>query len=199
MSVRRLLPKVAADLAALRRPFALVGGIAVGVRAAPRFTADVDVAVAVADDRDAEQLVFALTQRGYRIFRAFQPKEGGRLLTIRLLPPASYELELLVDLLFATSGIEPEAVAQAELLEVFPGVRVPVARREHLVAMKVLAHDEERRPQDRIDALNLIRLSSAQEIVAAEGLVRAIQQRGQAGGRDLLTKLREFVDIAHRS
>ncbi len=34
--------------------WALIGGLAVAVRAEPRFTRDVDLAVAVADDRELE-------------------------------------------------------------------------------------------------------------------------------------------------
>ncbi len=54
---------VASDLTALGRQFALVGGLAVSARAEVRFTRDVDLAVAVVDDADAEQLVHLLTNR----------------------------------------------------------------------------------------------------------------------------------------
>ena len=45
--------------------WALVGGIAVSVRAEPRFTRDVDLAVAVESDREAERLVGDLRGAGY--------------------------------------------------------------------------------------------------------------------------------------
>jgi Nucleotidyl transferase AbiEii toxin, Type IV TA system len=51
------LRRMAADLAKYDRRWALVGGFAVSARAEPRFTRDIDVAVAVADDADGEGLV----------------------------------------------------------------------------------------------------------------------------------------------
>jgi hypothetical protein len=44
--------------------FALVGGWAVSVRVEPRFTRDIDLAVAVAGDAQAEALVSALATEG---------------------------------------------------------------------------------------------------------------------------------------
>jgi hypothetical protein len=42
--------KAVADLDALQVRWALIGGLAISVRSAPRFTKDLDFAVAVADD-----------------------------------------------------------------------------------------------------------------------------------------------------
>ena len=58
-------------LADLGYPWALVGGLAVSARAEPRFTRDVDFAVALKSDREAEVLILAVQARGYRI--RFQP------------------------------------------------------------------------------------------------------------------------------
>ncbi len=57
---------VLAVAAALGRPWALVGGLAVSARAEPRFTRDVDLAVSVRDDRDAEDAVRTFLSRRYR-------------------------------------------------------------------------------------------------------------------------------------
>jgi hypothetical protein len=43
---------------------ALVGGLAVSVRSEPRFTRDVDLAIALDDDREAESLVLAFQGMG---------------------------------------------------------------------------------------------------------------------------------------
>jgi hypothetical protein len=51
------LRRIVSDLSALGRRFALVGGLTVSVRTEPRLTRDSDLAVFVADDRDAEALV----------------------------------------------------------------------------------------------------------------------------------------------
>lgn len=145
-----VLSRLTADLAALRQPCALVGGLAVSARSEPRFTRDVDVAVAVSDDATAERLVHALAGRGYSVLASLEQEDVGRLATVRLGAPP--EDGVVVDLLFASSGIEPEIVAAAEALEVLPGVTVPVARAGHLVAQKVLAENPHR-PQDRADIL----------------------------------------------
>ena len=58
---------------------------------------------------------------------------------------------IVVDLLFASSGIEPEIVAAAQPLEVVAELRVSVARTGHLIAMKLLARDDRHRPADADD------------------------------------------------
>ena len=52
-SVESALRKAVADLNAIRARWALVGGLAVSARTIPRFTKDLDFAVAVADDGEA--------------------------------------------------------------------------------------------------------------------------------------------------
>jgi len=103
---------------------------------------------------------------------------------------------MVVDLLFASSGIEREAVESAEIHEVFPHIRLPVARREHLLAMKILAHDPKRRPQDRVDALNVVKASSPEELAAAERALKAIEARGFARGKDRIAELSELRRLA---
>ncbi len=61
----------------------------------------------------------------------------------------------VVDVLFASSGIEPEIVRSAEAIEILPGLVVPVARTGHLIALKLLARDDESRPQDLADLRSL--------------------------------------------
>jgi len=78
--------RAAADLDALGRRWALVGGFAVSARTEPRFTRDADLAVLVTDDRDAEALVLALQDRGYRVLSAVEQEATGRLATVRLAP-----------------------------------------------------------------------------------------------------------------
>ena len=64
--------------------WALVGGLAVSIRAEPRFTRDVDVAVSVADDATAEGLVRDLRAQGYRLDATLEQAALGRLATVRL-------------------------------------------------------------------------------------------------------------------
>ena len=87
-------------------PWALVGGLAVSIRVEPRFTRDIDIAVAVADDAAAEALVADFTAAGYALLLSLEPRALGRLATVRLLPPREPVEGVVVDLLFASSGLE---------------------------------------------------------------------------------------------
>jgi hypothetical protein len=80
---------------------AVVGGIAVSVRAEPRFTRDLDFAVAVASDDEAASYVFRIRQHGYEIVAALEQTTQHRLSTIRLRRDGRGPI---VDLLFAASG-----------------------------------------------------------------------------------------------
>ncbi len=63
--------------------FALVGGMAVSVLAAPRITGDVDLAVAVGSDADAESIARGFAAAGYRIASLLQQDHIGRLAGVR--------------------------------------------------------------------------------------------------------------------
>jgi len=77
----------------------------------PRTTRDVDIVVAVSGDADAEAVVFALQSRGYQLLLALEQTAVGRLSTVRLSTPGASSRGVVVDLLFASSGIEPEIIA----------------------------------------------------------------------------------------
>jgi hypothetical protein len=66
-SVDAVLRQAAVDLDAIGARWAVIGGLAVAFRSEPQFTKDVDVAVAVADDREAEDIVNRLQVRGYAL------------------------------------------------------------------------------------------------------------------------------------
>jgi len=95
-------------LESLEHPFALVGGLAVSSRAEPRFTRDIDLAVLVHDDAEAESVIFTLRQSGYQVISVVEQEATGRLATIRLRVPLEPHGAVL-DLLFASCGIEPES------------------------------------------------------------------------------------------
>jgi len=174
--------------------FALVGGLAVSARTEPRFTRDIDVAVAVASDHEAESLVRALLGRGWRLLAQVEQEGTGRLATVRLTPPLEGSAEgVVVDLLFASSGIEAELVAAAEPLEIFADVRAPVATRAYLLALKVLAQDDRSRPQDRIDARALLAAALPAELDQARAALDRIRARGFHRGKDLLGELDELI------
>ena len=67
--------------------WALVGGLAVSIRAEPRFTRDIDIAVALMDDRAAEALIADLQAGGFALLLSIEQRVLSRLATVRLAPP----------------------------------------------------------------------------------------------------------------
>lgn len=191
--LQEALIRLDVDLRALRLHWALLGGLAVSVRAEPRTTRDVDVAVAVSGDRQAEQTIISLRSRGYREFPSgavLERKDMDRMAGVRMLAPGEDDHGLVVDLLFASSGVEPEIIAEAEILEVFRGVAVPVIRRGHLLALKVLAG----RPRDLEDARTLLRYMDLDEVQKARETLVLIDRRGFHRGKDLLVEMARLLD-----
>lgn len=170
-----------------------MGGFAVSVRTEPRFTRDVDVAVLVNDDPAAEWLVRSLIDRGYRLDAIVEQDSIGRLATARMISPGTDRLGVMVDVLFATAGIEPEIAAAAEVLEVLPGVLMPVATAGHLVVLKLLARDDETRPQDAADLRALHAVLGAADRAAARTAAALIVDRGFARGRPLKSLAEAFL------
>ena len=176
-----------ADLERLDVGFALVGGLAVSVRAEPRLTRDADFAVSVADDSEAEDVIRRLVADGYIATEVVEQESTGRLATARL--THDDDPGVLTDLLFASSGIEPEIVVAAERLEVLPGLVVPVATVGHLIAMKLLARDDRLRPADADDLRALTDLADGHDWDLARASVSLITERGYDRSRDLVAAL----------
>ena len=134
---------------------ALVGGLAVSAHTGPPFTRDADLAVAVTSDAEAEALVRDLRARGYEIEAIVEHDAVGRLATVGL-TRSSRRNAPVIDLLFASSGIEREIVAEAEPIELLPMLTISVARVGHLIALKVFSRDDARRPHDLGDLRALV-------------------------------------------
>jgi predicted nucleotidyltransferase len=186
------LRQICADLTDAHASFAVVGGLAVSARTEPRFTRDADIAVAVESDAEAEELVRALHGRDYTIEALVEQDTVGRLATVRLTRSRD-AMSPVVDLLFASSGIEREVVAAADTIELLPQLRVRVATTAHLIALKVLARDDVTRPQDLGDLRALIRAASPGDIARARQALGLIAQRGYRRGRDLESELEALL------
>lgn len=191
-SLETILRQIQAELDGQGKKWSVVGGLAVVVRGEPRFTRDADLAVVVASDAEAESLVRWLLGRGYGVLATVEQQATGRLATVRLLPPGEDVEGIVLDLLFASSGIEPEVVTASEALEMLPGLRLPVARTSHLIALKVLSRDDIRRPTDLADLRSLIPRASPADLQESERLLALITERGYHRDRDLLGSLREL-------
>jgi hypothetical protein len=152
-----------ANLDAVKVRWALIGGLAVSVRAVPRFTKDLDFAIAVANDSEAEDVVHRLRGRGYEPVEVLEQAYVERLSGVRLERGGS---DVIMDVLSA-----------------------PVATTGHLIALKVLAG----RNQDLTDLASLIPAASTEDLGAAREAVRLIHGRGFNREQDIAADLDKLI------
>ena len=162
----------------------LVGGLAVSVYCDPRFTRDVDLAIAVDNDASAELLMQSLVKSGFQISSIVEQEAVERLAMTRLLNADGISIDLLV----ASSGVEAEIVKDAQRMEVVQGTVLPVARIGHLIALKLLSVSPGRET-DHQDLRNLADIADAQEWDRCARAVQLIHERGYARGRNLTADL----------
>lgn len=155
--------------------------MAVCIRAEPRPTADVDVAVAVRDDDTATALVADLGSRGYRMQATIPQEDVCRIATVRLSLTVG-DGDVTIDLFFASSGVEAEVVAGATPCEVAPGLVLPVASLAHLIAAKLCWRSSDKRTRD---LRALIARADSADIDEVHRLAAVITERGYHRGRDL--------------
>lgn len=181
------------EFAKIETPYCLIGGLAVSARTEPRFTRDADFALAVVDDSEAEMIVRHFLSEKYQVVATVEQDAMGRLATVRLSPNEKAVVGIVVDLLFASSGIEPEIVRDSDKVEIFENIILPVATIGHLLALKILSNDENRRPQDIMDIQKLIEAADEAELTCAREAVSLIIARGFHRGRSLETDLARFI------
>ena len=182
------LERVRSQLDRLDLHWAVIGGLALAVRAEPRQTRDIDIAIAVEDDAQAEAAVRSLTDGGLLFVDegVLEQTAVGRLATVRLEVPATHADDRVpVDLFFSSSCVESELVAAAERLEVLPGLSLPVATTGFLIALKVLAG----RLQDLADVDSLLRRATTSDVDEARQVIGWITARGCHRGSDLAAVL----------
>lgn len=187
MKLDQGLTDAIAVLASSGRSFAVVGGLAASVRGEVRFTRDVDVAVSVRGDEDAEQIVHDFVRAGWEVVATVEQDAQKRMATARLRGPS----KVICDLIFGTTGIEAEIVATAEPVMILENVVVPTATAESLLAMKVLSATEQR-VRDIADIQAILVNSVAVDTGLVERLLELIEERGYARGQDLREKWRQF-------
>ncbi len=141
------------------------------------------MAVVAKSDQQAERLVSTFTARGYLIESVLEHKMTHRMATVRFRAPGESLQGVLVDFFFASSGVEPEVVAGASVLELWPGMSVPVAATGHLLALKILAA----RPKDLEDIHWLLEHADSRELRRARETLVLITERGFDRDKDLMT------------
>lgn len=185
------LAAVVAHIRAQGHGCCLVGGLAVTLRVRERATKDIDLAVAVGSDREAEQLAGSLIRAGYPVTHVLEQTERGVIATIRFaLPEGTGDPEL--DLLFHSCGIESEIVAAADPIQVAGMPALPVARIEHLIAMKVLSESAVR-ANDRSDLHVMVAAATEEELERCRTALHRIARLGYARGKDLQAVLDGYL------
>lgn len=187
------LLEIVSELRSRRVDFALVGGLAVAVRGEPRFTDDVDVAIAVRSDEEVEALVHDLRARGYEVRALVEHKTQRCIATVRLRSPRG----VTVDLISGSSGIEREIVRDASAVHFDQTVSIPVAQAVDLLAMKVLSSTSHR-AQDLLDVRSLLAVNPTLDMDAVRKRLETITARGFNREQDLLKKLERLVVEASR-
>jgi predicted nucleotidyltransferase len=185
------LQTVAVQLKHFGVKWSVIGGIAISARTEPRFTRDIDIAVAVENDSQAEKLTLDFKGSGFEILATIEQEATDRLATVRL---TNQRIPIITDLLFASSGIEVEIVREANVIEVFKNVPAPVARVGHLIALKVLSRNDETRPQDVADLRQLLLVADESERALAREAVQLIEARGFHRSKNLLQDLELLLE-----
>lgn len=195
ISLFEALAEIDKDLRQLRVRWALLGGLAVSIRSEPRTTKDLDLAIAVTSNREAERIVGDFMARGYQMLHEpFERTDMDRMSTVRLVASLK-QGRVIVDFLFASSGIEPEIVDSAEYIDVLPGIALPVITMGHLLAVKSHAA----RPKDLVDLQALLRFASDQDLQEARNALELIMRREFHEGRDLDLEFAAHVESYSKS
>ena len=171
--------------------YALIGGLAVSFRTIERATKDIDFAIAVSADSEAEIIVRDFQQLSFKPDQLMENKKTKSISTVRLL--SSRYPNVYLDLLFSVTGIEKEITDSAEMISLLKGVEVKIATLSSLIAMKILSSTSPNRRQDLVDLQNLILEASESELSEAKHLVKLIQNRGFDGGKDLISYCENFI------
>lgn len=180
-----LLADLAGALEKVGAGWYLFGAQAALIHGAARLTADVDVTIHLRGV-ESKALVTALISAGFQM-----RVEGDDFLArTRVLPVVHAATGIPADLVIAGPGLEELFLERAELREI-DGVKVPVARAEDIVVMKILAG----RPKDLEDVVAVLAAHPDDfDVELARGTLRMLEEA--LGQSDLLPELGRAMDRA---
>lgn len=176
-----VLDEAVAVLDALGVRYMLIGGLAVGVRAIPRATNDIDLSIA-ADAEATRGIADAMQARGFAVRSHGPPGEGAILRFLKVGPDG---IARWIDMLCASTPFEVDALGRASPATLFAR-SLPIASVEDLLVFKLLAG----RPQDRADFVALVR-ANADAIDEAYLSARAAEWESSEALAALLREARE--------
>jgi hypothetical protein len=176
------LRALAGWLESARVPYAVIGGIAVGLQAEPRFTQDID-AVIWTDDQAWSALLAAGLAFGLRP-RIADPLVFAARTRVLLL---THEGRVPVDVSCGALPFEQELIEQATEIDA-GAASIRVARPVHLLVTKAIAN----RPRDHADIAALLRAHPEVDVAAARRVVaefsQALEQPELVGEFDRLVR-----------
>lgn len=156
MSLAKNLKEISRSLRKLKKRqiingYALIGGLSVSTWGRPRATNDIDLLVSLPSILDLDKFSEALQETGLEpeIFL------GGQLDPVPYLVKF-FQDDVLVYMLIATRTWENEAITEAAEID-FHGEKVPVAKVEHLIVMKLKAGG----PKDLLDVKDILAIGGA--------------------------------------
>jgi hypothetical protein len=194
-----VLQRLAEDFEDLGHRFAVVGGLAVGARARPRTTQDIDIALAVENNEQAEAVVYQLLHRGYQVSVVLNHAESDEMLAVRLIPPPPPDIAdrqlPICDLLFRSSGIEHEVVQNATPAHILKHLVLPTVCIPELIVMKLISVGEHRE-SDGGDLYALMKAATPQDLERVPPLIDRVIERGRSRGRDLHASFAHYRKIA---
>ena len=98
----------------------------------------------------------------------------------------------------SAASTRPEVARAAMVLDIVPGLAVPVALRGHLLALKILARDDDRRPQDLVDIRALLQVATELDVATCRQALQLITDRGFNRNRDLAADLDALLEPSSR-
>lgn len=146
--------------------YAIVGGIAVGVRARPRATKDIDLIVYPGDNM--ARLLAGLSDHGFeaRVPDAIAVAEVTRVLLLK-----HSQSGTPIDVMLGLLPYEEQMVAEAPMARL-AGVAIPVISAESLCVMKMLAQ----RPRDLADLVAILFANPALDRARVEADMAGLAQ-----------------------
>ncbi|MBZ5545262.1 MAG: nucleotidyl transferase AbiEii/AbiGii toxin family protein [Acidobacteriia bacterium] len=144
------LRKVVPVLEGLEIPYALIGGLALGVHNVIRATEDVDLLVQ-RSPAEMQELAREFRAKGMRAVSR-KGAADDPLIGVVVLEVPIRDGKVTCDLILPSSGWQFEAIRESEVVN-FEGLSLRVARRKDLFLLKLFAAS----PQDLLDAADLLR------------------------------------------
>jgi hypothetical protein len=139
-----------------------------------------------------------LLGRGCGIHANSEQKTAKNLATCRLIERANPDGSI-VDLFFASFGIEDEVLLSVSEEEIAEGILRPIVQAEDLIAIKLLAISNRNRPRDSEDILNLLEHAPAARLERIRELLRLMAERRPATATGLEQRLDELITLADQS